>query len=453
MSHNASLLLYTFLSVAGLIFLVSRFKLNSFIALMIASIFVGICSGMKLADIAKAFQEGVGTTLGFIAVVVGLGTMLGKMLAESGGAEVVAGTFIRIFGQRRLPWAVAIIAFLVGLPVFFAVGLVLLIPIVFTLARDTKTPLLLLGLPLVMGLSASHGFVPPHPGPIVAIERLQADMGKIILYSLLIGFSTALITGPLVGSWLAKRTPVESGGIGAALVQKSARKCLPGFGLTLFTILLPALLMVLPILLVLLTSFTGISLPREHRLRVWLDFIAAPLISMLIAVLFSFYSFGKSCGFDRKQILKFTEDCVGPAASIMLVVGAGGGFSKVLVYSGVDAAIAEIAKGIHVSPLLLCWVVAALIRVAVGSATVAITLAASIMAPIVAGTPDVNRELAVLALAAGSIIASHVNDGGFWFVKEYLNMTVAQTLKTWTVLETVMSVVGLGLVLMLSWLV
>jgi GntP family gluconate:H+ symporter len=302
-----------------------------------------------------------------------------------------------------------------------------------------------------MGLSASHGFVPPHPGPIVAIERLQADMGKTILYSLLIGLPTALITGPVLGAWLARRTPVASGGIGAALVQKSARTCLPSFGLTLLTILLPALLMILPLALELVASFGGAAFPPEHGLRVGLNFIAAPFISMLLAVLFSFYSFGKLCGFDRQQILKFSEDCVGPAASIMLVVGAGGGFSKVLVYSGVDAAIAEIAKGIQVSPLLLCWVVAALIRVAVGSATVAITLAASIMAPIITATPDVSRELAVLALAAGSIIASHVNDGGFWFVKEYLNMTVAQTLKTWTVLETAMSVVGLGLVLLLSW--
>jgi GntP family gluconate:H+ symporter len=286
----------------------------------------------------------------------------------------------------------------------------------------------------------------------VAIERLQADMGKTILYSLLIGFPTALVTGPMLASLLARRTSVELGGIGATLVQKSARDFLPSFGITLFTILLPALLMVLPAMLVTIASFTDVALTKENRLRMWLEFIGAPLISMLIAVLFSFYSFGKVCGFDRKQILKFTEDCVGPAASIMLVVGAGGGFSKVLVYAGVDTAIAEIAKGIDVSPLLLCWVVAALIRVAVGSATVAITLAASIMAPIIAGTPGVNRELAVLALAAGSVIASHVNDGGFWFVKEYLNMTVPQTLKTWTVLETVMSVVALGLILILSWL-
>jgi GntP family gluconate:H+ symporter len=223
--------------------------------------------------------------------------------------------------------------------------------------------------------------------------------------------------------------------------------------MTLFTILLPALLMVLPLLLVLLGNFADVPIGNQSRLRVWLDFVATPLISMLIAVLFSFYSFGKKCGFDRKQILKFTEDCVGPAASIILVVGAGGGFSKVLVYAGVDSAIAEMARGIEVSPLLLCWVVAALIRVAVGSATVAITLAATIMAPIIAATPGANRELAVLALGAGSVIASHVNDGGFWFVKEYLNMTVPQTLKTWTVLETVMSIVALGFILLLSWIV
>jgi GntP family gluconate:H+ symporter len=365
----------------------------------------------------------------------------------------VANNFIGLFGKRHLHWALAIVAFIVGLPVFFAVGLVLLIPIVFTLARDTKIPLLSLGLPLVMGLSASHGFVPPHPGPLVAIKSLGADMGKTILYSLLIGFPTALVVGPLLGSWLAKRTTAELGGIGSTLVQQSARKCLPGFGLTLFTILLPVLLMLLPVALVMVGSFTGLPVAEGNRVYGWLEFIGTPLISMLIAVLFSFYSFGKACGLDRKQILKFTEECVGPAASIMLVVGAGGGFSKVLVYGGVDGAIAELAKGLQFSPLVLGWLVAALIRLAVGSATVAITLAASIMAPIVAATPEVNRELLVLALGAGSVIASHVNDGGFWFVKEYLNMSVPQTLKTWTVLETVMAVVALLFVLVINALV
>jgi GntP family gluconate:H+ symporter len=440
MNHSTSLLLYTLLAVVGLIVLVSRFRLNSFIALVLASLFVGVCSGMKLPEIAKGFQEGVGSTLGFIAVVVGLGTMLGKMLAESGGAEVVAESFIRVFGQRQLHWVLAVIGFIVGLPVFFGVGLVLLVPLLFALCRDSKAPLLFLGLPLVAGLSASHGLVPPHPGPIVAIEKLGADTGRTIFFSLLIGFPTALIAGPLIVRLLTRRVAVEAGGIGATLARGARRGTRPGFALTLFTILLPVLLMML-------ATLADLKLPKESAARGWLDFVGAPLISMLIAVLFSFYSLGKACGFGGKEILKFTEDCVGPAASILLVVGAGGGFSRILVLGGVDTAIADAAKGMSLSPLLLGWLVAALIRVAVGSATVAITLAASILAPIAAATPGTHRELLVLALGAGSLIASHVNDGGFWFVKEYFNMTVSQTLRTWTVVETTISVVALVLIL------
>ena len=442
-SHNTSLLLFTLIAVVGLIVLVAKFKLNAFLALILASLFVGLCSGMRLPEIGKAFQDGVGTTLGFIAIVVGLGTILGKMLAESGGAEVVAATFIKVLGEKRIHWTMMIVAFVVGLPVFFGVGVVLLIPIIFTIARKTKTPLLYLGIPMVAGLSASHGLVPPHPGPLVAIEKLGADVGKTILYAVIIGFPTAIIAGPIFGKFISRRVPVELGGIGEQLIKESVRKKLPTFGITLFTILLPVLLM-------LMATVADLTLAKENLLRGWADLIGSPLVSMLLAVLFSFYSFGRACGIDRRQILKFTEDCVGPAASILLVVGAGGGFSKVLDYSGVANAIAELVKGINISPLLLGWLVAALIRVAVGSATVTITLAASIIAPIAASVPGTNPELLVIAMGAGSLILSHVNDGGFWFVKEYFNMTVTQTLKTWTVMETIISIVALIFTLLLN---
>ena len=443
LSPNASLLFCVLAAVMGLIVLVARFKWNAFVALVVASLFVGVCSEMKLPDIARAFQEGVGTTLGFIAVVVGLGTMLGKMLAESGGAEVIATTFIRVFGPSRLPWAILFIAFIVGLPVFFGVGVVLLIPIVFTLARQTKTPLLALGLPMVAGLSVAHGLVPPHPGPMVAIEKLGADAGKTILYATLIGLPTAIIAGPLFARFIVPRVSVELGGIGGKLLPLVAARPRPGFALTLFTILLPVLLM-------LAATIADVTLPKTAPARAWADFLGSPLVAMLAAVLFSFWSFGRACGFDRKQVLQFTEDCVGPAASILLVVGAGGGFSKVLDASGAARAIAELAQGLALSPLLLGWLVAAAIRVAVGSATVAITMAAAILAPIAAAHPGTNRELLVIALGAGSLVLSHLNDGGFWFVKEYLNLSVAQTLKTWTVLETIIAVVALLFTLLLN---
>lgn len=444
LNHTASLLIYALLAVIGLVILIARFKFHAFVALIIASLFLGICSGMKLPEIAKAFQEGVGGVLSFVAGVVGLGTILGKLLAESGGAEVVAKTLIRSLGERRLPWAMVFIALLIGIPTWFAVGLVLLVPILYTVARETKAPFLQLAIPIAAGLSIMHGLVPPHPGPMVAIETLKADTGKTILYSLLIGLPTAIIAGPIFGKWIARRVPVSPDF--STPPPSIERKNLPGFGVTVFTILFPVLLM-------LLATVADVTLPKENRLRQWMDFIGSPLVAMLLAVLFSLYTFGYARGFDRGRLGKFAEECLGPVASILLVVGAGGGFNKVLIYSGIGDAIASVAKETHLSPLLLGWLVAALIRVATGSATVAISTAAGIVAPLVASTPGVNLELLVIAMGAGSLILSHLNDGGFWFIKEYFQLTVPQTLKTWTVMETIVAVVVLVFVLALNALI
>jgi GntP family gluconate:H+ symporter len=436
MSHNTSLLLLTLLAVLALVVLLARYKLNAFIGLTLASLFVGLGAGMSPPDIVKGFLEGVGAVAASVAMVVALGTVLGKLLAESGGAEVLSTRLTRALGQERLPWAMLLIAFLVGIPTWFTVGLVLLIPIVFTLARETKTPLLHLGLPLVAALSVAHGLVPPHPGPMAAIEFLKADTGKTILYSVLIGLPTAALAGPLMMKLLVKDMQVEPGGIGAQLAQNPERKNPPGVGLTVFSILLPILLM-------LLATAADVALPKGDTARLWLDFLGSPLVAMLVGVHFAYFSFGTARGFDRQRLAKFTDECLGPVAIVILVVGAGGGFSKVLVHAGVSDAVKQLLEGVNISPLLLGWLVAALIRIATGSATVAITTAAGILAPIAAGTPGLNRELLVIAMGAGSLILSHLNDGGFWFVKEYLNLSVAQTLKTWTVIETVISVVAL----------
>lgn len=444
LSHHASLLAFALFAVVGLVVLIARFKVNSFVALILASLFVGLTSGMDLLEIGNGFQNGVGKILGGIAMIVGLGTLLGKMLAESGGAEVVAQTLIRTMGERRLTWAMMLVAFMVGIPVWFAVGLVLLVPILFTVARETKTPLLVLGIPLVAGLSVTHGLVPPHPGPMVAIGALKADVGRTILYSLIVGLPTAIAAGPLCARWLAARHEVSlDGGPAAQLVSQARRANLPGFGLTLLTILLPVALM-------LMSTGADVTLSKENPWRRWLDFAGHPLVAMTVAFLFSCWSFGFARGFNRDQILKFSNDCVGPVASTLLIVGAGGGFNGVLIASGVGDAIAAMVKNLSVSPLILGWFAAALIRVATGSATVAITAAAGILAPIVAVKSGTNVELLVLSMGAGSLTVSHVNDGGFWFVKEYFNLTVTQTLKTWTVMETVISIVALVLVLALD---
>src|SRR5262245_31527717 len=405
MSPNTKLLLIALVAVVGLILLIARFKLNAFIALMLASLFVGVCSGMKLGDVPKSFLEGVGKVLGDIAVVIGLGTILGKMLAESGGAEVVANRLVGALGKDRLDWAMMFVALIVGIPVFFAVGLVLLVPIVLTLARETHTPLLRVAIPTVAGLSVVHGLVPPHPGPIAAMGIFnelagKADMGKTILYSLLIGVPTAIVAGPVFGKFISRK--VELGLPGAAEPMAPAgRENAPSFALTVFTI-------VLPVLLMLVATVADLTLHKEHSLRQGADLIGHPAVAMLAAVLFSFYSFGFARGFSRDVLAKFANDCLAPVAAMLLVVGAGGGFSKVLDHSSVGKAIAQLAGSAQLSPLLLGWFVAALIRVATGSATVAITMAAGIVAPIAAGIPDVHLELLILAMGAGSTVLSHV---------------------------------------------
>ena len=446
MSPNTRLLLYALGAVVALIVLIARFKLHPFVALIAVSLGMGAAAGMPFGGVVKAFQDGVGGVLGFIAIVVGLGTMLGKMMAESGGATRIATTLITLFGEQRVHWAIMFVAFIVGIPVFFQVGFVLLIPLVFTIARRSGLSLVKVGIPLVAGLSVVHGLVPPHPAAMLAVGAYQADVGRTIGYALLVGLPTAALAGPIFASWIAPRIalPAENP-IAAQFVGDAGGvpRDLPSFGISLFTVLLPVILMVC-------ASTADLVLDPASTLRAGVNFVGSPIVSLLVALLFSFWSLGYKQHFTRDQILKFANDCLGPTATILLVIGAGGGFNKVLLESGVGKAIADVALGSHASPLLLAWTVAALIRVATGSATVAMTTAAGIVAPIAVATPGTHAELLVLATGAGSLVLSHVNDSGFWLIKEFFNMTVPQTLKTWTVAETIIGVAGLGFTLLLS---
>lgn len=436
------MLLVALLGVALVVVLITWVRIPAFIALAAGSFFVGLAARMPLVDIPRAFQQGVGDTLGFISMVVGLGTIIGKLLAESGGALVVSRMLVRALGEKRLDWAMMISGFLIGLPVFFQVGLVLLSPVLFTAVRQTGAPLLRLAIPLIAGLSVSHGLVPPHPGPLAAIERLGADTGRTLFYSLIVGFPVALLAGPIFGRFISTRVHVEVGGLADQLSGEVAAARPPSLFITLLTILLPVLLM-------LLAALAQATL-ADGPLRQWLAFVGSPLVAMLLAALLALYTFGMACGFDRGRLLRFSEESLSSIASVLLVVGAGGGFGRVLDAAAVDTAIAQSMSGMQLSPMVLGWVVAALLRLSVGSATVAAVTASSIMAPIVASMPGVNRDLLVVAVGAGSLIASHVNDGGFWLVKEYFNMSVAQTVATWTVLETIVSVLGLVGVLLLA---
>jgi gluconate:H+ symporter, GntP family len=440
----STLLLITFGGVALVVVLITWQRMPAFIALLIGSLFVGVAARMPPADIPRAFQQGVGDTLGFTAVVIGLGTVIGKLLAESGGAVVVSRALVHAMGERRVDWALMLSAFIIGLPVFFQVGLVLLAPVLFTLVRQTPgedVSMVRLGIPLVAGLSAAHVLVPPHPGPLAAIERVGADPGMTLFYSLLVALPAAIVSGPLFGRVIGSRIRVRPGAMAEQFAGATAARP-PSLGVTLMTILLPVLLM-------LLAALAQATL-QDGRARHALLLAGSPLVALLIATLLSMFTFGHACGFDSARLLRFAEEAVPPTAGVLLVVGAGGGFGRVLDAAGAAKAIAQVMGGLDFSPLVLGWIIASILRLAVGSATVAVVTAASIMAPIAAALPHVNKELLVVAIGAGSAIASHVNDGGFWLVKEYLNMSVPQTVATWTALETIVAVAGLAGVLLLA---
>ena len=434
-TDSTTLLLVAFAGVALVVVLITWVRIPAFLALAVGSLAVGIASRMPLADIPRAFQSGVGDTLGFVAMVVGLGTVIGKLLAESGGAAVVSGAVIRAMGAGRLDSALMLSGFIIGLPVFFQVGLVLLAPVMYTLNRQTGTPLLRLGLPLVAGLSAAHGLVPPHPGPLAAMERLGADPGRTLFYALVVGLPAAILSGPLFARFITRRVHAEPGIMAQGFVSTTAPPRPPSLGITLLTILMPVMLM--------LAAALAHATMAPGSTRATIELAGTPLMAMLLSTLLALITFGRSCGFDSVRIAKFAEESLPPIAGALLVVGAGGGFGRVLDAAGVDTAVAQAMSGLRLSPLVLGWVIASLLRVSVGSATVSVVTAASIIAPIVGELPDVNRELLVVAIGAGSLIAGHVNDGGFWLVKEYLNMTVQQTLITWTVLETIIAVAAL----------
>ncbi|MFG1317136.1 GntP family permease [Xanthobacter autotrophicus] len=444
MSKDTFLLVDAAVTIIGLIVLITRFKVHPFVALILAAGFLGLSSGMPVDLIMKSFQDGFGGVLGFVGIVLGLGTMLGKLMAESGGADQIAQTLIDAFGKQRVHWAIMLAAFLVGIPLFFEIGFVLLIPLVFVVASRTGVSLVKVGISLLAGLSAVHGLVPPHPGPLLAVGVFGADIGKTIFYGLIVGLPAAAVAGPMFGSFISKRIPGHaSPELVAQFVQDTRTHTLPGFGVTLATILLPVVLM-------LLKAFADVTFAAGNPIRAWLDLIGHPITALLAALLLSLYTFGSARGFSREVIGKHLNDSLLPVAGIILIVGAGGGFKQMLVASGVGDVIGHMAVQAHVNPILLAWLVAAVIRVATGSATVATITGAGIVAPVLALTPGVNRELLVLATGAGSVVLSHVNDAGFWLVKQYFNMTVEETFKTWTAMETILSVAALGLIMALS---
>jgi GntP family gluconate:H+ symporter len=443
-STGLSLLIYAAIAIIALIVLIARFRLNPFVVITLVSVGLALVAGMPATSVVASYEGGVGKTLGHIALVVALGTMLGKMMAESGGAEQVARTLIDRFGERNAHWAMVCIAFLVGLPLFFEVGFVLLVPIAFTVARRVGVSILMVGLPMVAGLSVVHALVPPHPAAMLAVQAYQASVGQTLFYAILVGIPTAIIAGPIYAKFIVPRIHLpDENPLAKQFLDREPRKQLPGFAITMATILLPVLLM-------LLGGWANLISTPGSGFNSFLLFVGNSVIALLLATLLSFWTLGIAQGFNRDSILKFTQECLAPTASITLLVGAGGGLNRILVDSGVTSEIVSLAQDFHLSPLLMGWLFAALMRIATGSATVAMTTASGIVAPVAMGLGYPHPELLVLATGAGSVILSHVNDGGFWLIKEYFNMTVAQTFKTWTVLETLISMIAFVLTLGLA---
>jgi len=437
------------LAVVLLLFMVLKLKISAFIALLITAIFVGIAAGMPLSSITKSIQEGMAGTLGFVATVVGLGAIFGQILESSGGAESLAHYLIKKFGKDRAPWALTLTGFIVAIPVFFDVGFIILVPIVYSLSRDTGKSLLYYAIPLLAGLAVTHSFVPPTPGPVAVANIVDAPLGWIILFGILLGLPTVAISGPVFGKFIAKKIYLEVPPEMSVTSADTDSGDFPSFRLIVWIV-------AIPLLLILLNTFTGVAVSsgmvEKSVLTDALEFVGHPFSALIIATLAAMYFLGIRRGMDKKTILDLSNKALGPAGIIILVTGAGGVLKQVLVDSGIGQMMAESMAGSPLPPLVLAWVLAAVVRVTQGSATVAMITAAGIVAPVIEqfGLSDPQRALIVIAISSGATMLSHVNDSGFWLVGKYLGMNEKQTLQSWTIMESVIALCGLAFVMITS---
>lgn len=489
-ASTSQLVLAAVIGIAVIVGLIVWLKMHPFLALVLGSGALALVAGTGLTDTFTSFTAGLGTTVAGVGVLIALGAIIGKLLIDSGGADQIVDTILDRTPAKRLPWAMALIAFVVGIPLFFEVGVVLLIPVVMIVARRMRANPILVGIPALAGLSALHGLVPPHPGPLLAIDALGANLGLTLGLGLLVAVPTVIISGPLLAipltRWVRLDPPTTVLGVpddapggagsngtggtggtgsgsgsgsgkgdaagtatatatGTATVSGTGTKTLrkPSFGISVLVVLLPVILM-------LARSVVEVAGATETGYGTILEFLGEPLVALLITSLFALVAFGTGVGRTLQQVGDLVDSSFAPIAGILLIVGAGGGFKQTLVDSGVGDVIASGIADAGITPLLAGWLVAALIRIATGSATVATITAAGIMAPLAAGLEPTQAALLVLAIGAGSVFLSHVNDAGFWLVKEYFGMTVGQTFKTWSLMESVLSVVALLVVLLLG---
>jgi Gnt-I system high-affinity gluconate transporter len=433
-------LLLTLLALLALIALVAWLKLETFIAFVIVSLGFGLASGLDVTRTVAAITRGIGSTLGSLVIILGFGAMLGKLVGDSGAAQRITAGFLRAFGTARIQWAFAFAAFIVGIPLFYTAGFVILVPIVFTALATTKLPLLQLAIPVTAALSVAHGYLPPHPAPTAIAQQLKASLSLTLIYGIIIAIPAIVIAGPLFARLLKRRTVGHA--IPAFTATTIPEEQLPGLATSIVSALLPLFLLAGSALIKPL-------LPVESAATVVVDVLGEPHIAMLLSLLVAVYLLGLRRGHSMSAVMRQLEDGFKGIAAILLIIGGAGGFVSVLNETGVNTYVGQQLDALQAPTLVVGWAIAAIIRVCVGSATVAGLTTVGIVLPLVAQHP-VSPELMVLAIGSGSLMFSHLNDGGFWLFKEYFDLSIRDTLATWSVMETIVSVVGLIGVLVLD---
>jgi len=429
------------LGILSLLLMIMVFRINAFIAFILVSLGVGAAQGMELNSIVQAIEKGMGDTLGFLIMILGLGAMLGKIVAESGAAQQITSKLIAVFGEKNTRWAVMLTGFIVGITMFYSVGFVILVPLVFAVGLTTGLPLVSVALPMLASLSVTHGFLPPHPAPSAIAIMFNADMGKTLMYGLVVSIPAILISGYFILPFLKKvdAKPLKE----FIVLKKFSPEELPGAGISILSALLPVLLIGFS------TLFTEFLIKEESSWHSFFLFIGNPVIALLISVITAIFTLGIFRGKKMEEMMNSAANSITGITMVLLIIAGAGGLKQVLVASGVSEYIGNLMASSSLSPLFLGWLIATLVRVSVGSATVAGLTTAGIVLPVIQNT-GVSPELMVLAIGSGSIMLSHVNDSGFWLFKEYFNLSVKDTLSTWTVMETSIGLSGLAGVLILD---
>jgi len=431
------------LCILLLVLLTARWNINPFIAFLLTAICGGVLLGMPLANIPDSIEKGMGSILGSLTAIICLGGMFGKLIADSGAAQKISAVLISFCGEKYITWALMLTGFFVGIPLFYNVGFVLLVPLVFSVAYQTKLPAVYLGIPLLAALSVTHGFLPPHPSPTALVPQFHADIGLTLIYGLMVGLPTMAIAGPIFSRWLKQ---IHSEPLSTFTSVFMSETDLPSASKSFAVALLPVLMLTVSSLIIPL-------LPSTSPFKSLLVFVGNPLMVMFIALAVASYSLGIARGTSLKVLMQSYTQALKDISVILLIIAGAGALKQVFMDSGVSDVIAASLKNIPLNPLLLGWLIALMIRVSLGSATVAGLTAAGIMAPLVLANPAINPNLMVLAIGAGSLMCSHVNDSGFWMYKEYFNLSLKQTFASWSVMETVVGTCGLIGVLLLDMLV